>query len=94
MKEEMSKMKKYKLMRTDYITECVYQTNDLIEMKNKVLEIITKNYQTLDYASSGIIKIDISTQRELDFYEGAWIEVYEDDKLIQSVDMLKAWELK
>jgi len=81
-------MKNYKLMRTDYVTDCVYQTNDKDEMKNKILQIMTENYKNCYYALSGIDKY------KENFYEGAWIEVYEDGNKIQEVSIEKGWELK
>lgn len=81
-------MKEYRLMKNDYVTSCVFSTNDILELKNKILQIITENYNTCYYALAGIKKY------EEDKYSGAWIDVWEDGKLIQSVDMLKSWEVK
>ena len=80
-------------MRTCYVTECVFQTDDIIEMKNKILKIMTERYEAYYYDKAGISKLDIYKIRELDFYAGAWVDVYEDGKLIKSVSIEKAWEI-
>lgn len=82
-------MKRYNLMNTNGVTDCVWSTHTAEEMKNKVLEILTESYKNCYYALAGISK-----------YPGnhplitAWIEVEEDGKVIQEVDLFKAWELK
>ena len=77
-------MKEYRLMKTDGVKSCIYQTKDLMEMKNKIINILSKLYKVHYYALSGIISfID---KNDL-FFEDCWIDVYEDNKLIQSVSI-------
>ena len=83
-------MKEYKLMKTDYVTSCIYSTNDLITMKNKIISILATQYQNYKYALSGIRKLD----PKQNYFESCWIEVYENNKLIQSVSIEKGDELK
>lgn len=81
-------MKQYRLMKTDYVTSCIYQTNDVMKMKNKIINILANLYKVHYYALSGISKLNIEDL----YYEGCWIDVYEDNKLIQSV-MLEEGDL-
>lgn len=82
-------MKKYRLMNTNGVTSCVWQTDNAEEMKNKILEILSESYKNCHYALAGISK-----------YKGdhplitAWVEVEEGGKIIQEVSVLNAWELK
>lgn len=73
-------MKEYKMYRTDYMTDLVFKTNNLEEMKDFVIKILRENYKICMYALSGI-----SEYKKNDF-EGAWIEVWENGKKINSVD--------
>ena len=65
-------MKKYKLMKTDYVTSCIFQTNDLMEMKNKIIRILGDLNKSYYYALSGISKLRVEDL----YFDGCWVDVW------------------
>lgn len=81
-------MIEYRIMETNYVTSCVFKTNNLSELKDKVMEVLKDNYLNERYARAGIRKPNPT------IYEGAWIEVYVDGIKVESLDYYDAYKLK